>query len=221
MVAVSNDSHVKIVANLAILLTRIESLGENYCPPIQDLALDSLQKRLETAKKNMRRVRTAHQAYGLAFEARRVAYIELCGFKEQLLASFRASVNDISEMARVYSLFQKISMNVLRAADTSQEAVRVQKEYDAINEYFQQLIIVLENNSRYKAQVPEIDVAGLRQLYINLWDKNNAVKLSEIAFSTAKGIRDEFLYNPVTGILETINNVKEYIESDERLFAAM
>jgi len=221
MVAVSENSHVKIVANLAILLTRVESLGENYRPQIEDLALDSLQKRLETAKKNMRRVRTAHEAYGLAFEARRVAYIELCGFKEQLLASFRASVNNISEMAKVYALFQKISINVLKAADTSREAVKVQKEYDAINEYLQQLILVLEGNSRYRASAPEIDVAGLKQLYIKLWDKNNAVKLSEIALTTAQSIRDQFLYNPVTGVMETVNNVKEYIEGDEGFFATV
>jgi hypothetical protein len=102
----------------------------------------------------------------------------------------------------------------LKAADTSREAVKVQKEYDAINEYLQQLILVLEGNSRYRASAPEIDVAGLKQLYIKLWDKNNAVKLSEIALNTAQSIRDQFLYNPVTGVMETVNNVKEYIEGE-------
>src|SRR5690349_19653393 len=92
--AVSELSHQKNVAEVAVLITKAKSLGEKYAPSSDAFNLSSLTKQLETAKSRLNRVRVAEEKSVGAVESRK----ETLNALELLFSDSNVVVKDVASV---------------------------------------------------------------------------------------------------------------------------
>ena len=88
-----------------------------------------------------------------------------------------------------------------------------QLSYDSRLENLDKLIMLLESVPYYKPNEEDLKVESLKSLQTDLRAKNNDVVVASIQLSNARIARNELLYKPLTGLVDTAFDFKVYIKS--------
>lgn len=88
-----------------------------------------------------------------------------------------------------------------------------QKSFDNQIAFMGTLIELLSAQTGYNPNEPELKVAGLKALHLQMKDTNTAVVDAHTAVTNARIARDKVLYDPQTGMLTLVKDVKAYIKS--------
>jgi len=73
--------------------------------------------------------------------------------------------------------------------------------------------MLLESVPYYKPNEEDLKVESLKSLQADLRAKNNDVVVASIQLSNARIARNELLYKPLTGLVDTAFDFKVYIKS--------
>jgi propanediol dehydratase large subunit len=95
----------------------------------------------------------------------------------------------------------------VKTASTSQQS------YDKLIDHFAQLIATLTAEPKYIPNENELKVATLNTMLTDLRAKNTAVITATTALSNARIARDKTLYAETLGMVDTAQDVKQYVKS--------
>jgi hypothetical protein len=88
-----------------------------------------------------------------------------------------------------------------------------QMSYDSRLDNFDKLIKLLTSIPLYAPNEAELKVTGLTTTYTDLKTRNTAVVTAAAALSNARISRNDILYKPLTGLVDTAVDTKTYIKS--------
>ena len=88
-----------------------------------------------------------------------------------------------------------------------------QLSYDSRLDNFDKFITLLESIPEYKPNEEDLKVQSLKSLHTNMRALNNNAVTAGIRLSNARIARNEMMYKPLTGLVDTAYDIKIYIKS--------
>lgn len=229
MLAITETGHDKNVANLEDLISRCTGLGTAYNPSKASLKITALNTMFNNGKNALQSLKAAKTTFDNATNAREVAFLPLkklstrvvnaldvSGASKQTLAD-AVTVNHKIQGARAKSTKAKKVNDVAVENPTppaEQKQISVsQQSYDSLVDHFTKLIQVVSSEPLYTPNENELKATALNTTLTNLKAVNTAVINAETAYSNALLARNNTLYSPATGLVETALEVKKYVKS--------
>lgn len=226
MASTSETGHAKNVANYEKLIADITALGTVYNPSKANLKLTALNTQLTAAKAAIVAVNAAEPAYKNAVSARDAAFSTVSKLITRVNNALKASDTteqvDESAMTLVRKLQgrratpKKTEEQKKVAADAGKEIVEIsssQMSFDSRLDNFDKLIKLLTSVTAYAPNEADLKVTALTTVYNDLKAKNTAVITAETPLTNARISRNDVLYKPLTGVVDTTVDVKSYIKS--------
>lgn len=88
-----------------------------------------------------------------------------------------------------------------------------QQSYDRLIDHFANLIEVLQQNNTYSPNENDLKLTSLQTKLNHLQNKNTNLINAYTLYSNAMIERNQSLYNPLTGLVQTAKEVKQYVKS--------
>lgn len=85
--------------------------------------------------------------------------------------------------------------------------------YDERVDNFEKLIALLQTIPEYNPNEEELKIETLQALLSDLKAKNSEVIKTYLVLETARGLRNDVLYKPISGLIDISSDVKSYIKS--------
>lgn len=226
MASTSETGHAKNVANFEKLVVETTAFGATYNPSKAALKTAALTTQLTAAKAAITAVNSAEPAYKNAVSARDAAFAPLGKLITRINNALKASDTTVQVDESAMTLVRKLQGRRATAKKTDEEkktaaaegkeVVEIsssQMSYDSRLDNFDKLIKLLASVTAYAPNEADLKVTALTTLYNDLKAKNTAVLTAEMPLSTARIARNDVLYKPNTGIVDTSVDVKSYVKS--------
>jgi hypothetical protein len=226
MANTNKTGHAKNVANFENLITNVSGYGRAYNPSKESIKLSALNTLLASAKAVIGEVNTAESAYKNAVSAREVAFTPLSKFITRVINSLKSSDSSSQIDEKAMSLVRKLQGRraTPKLSDDEKKATEAegkevnqisssQMSYDSRLDNFDKLIKLLASEAGYSPNEADITIEALTSLYNDLSSKNTAVINATVPLNNARISRDQFLYTPITGVVDISVDVKMYIKS--------
>ena len=222
----SETGHAKNVANFESLISVITGFGSVYNPSRQSIVLPALSTLFQNAKNALSLVNSASGRNSIAVAARNDGFKPLSSLATRILNALRSSgsTKQINDAAQ--SLVRKIQgrratpklTEEEKAALTadgieSREISSSQMSFDNRLENLDKLIQLLSEVPQYAPNETDLQVTTLTNYYNKLKEANAAVLATENQISNARLSRNEILYKPDSGLVDTAAAVKMYVKS--------
>ena len=222
----SETGHAKNVANFESLISVITGFGSVYNPSRQSIVLPALSTLFQNAKNALSLVNSASGRNSIAVAARNDGFKPLSSLATRILNALRSSgsTKQINDAAQ--SLVRKIQgrratpklTEEEKAALTadgieSREISSSQMSFDNRLENLDKLIQLLSEVPQYAPNETDLQVSTLTNYYNKLKEANAAVLATENQISNARLSRNEILYKPDSGLVDTAAAVKMYVKS--------
>jgi hypothetical protein len=219
----TETGHAKNVAQFQELIAVISGYGAIYNPTKASIKLPALQTLAAAAQTNLVAVNTVLAPYQNAVAAREVAFAPLSKLATRILNAVRATDTTTQVDENVQTIVRKLKGQRATAKLTETEKAQLQSvpkevsssqmSYDNRLNNLDLLIKLLTSITLYTPNENELKVATLSTLYNDLKVKNTAVITSLTALSNARITRNDVLYKPNTGMVDTALDAKTYIKS--------
>jgi len=226
MASNSESGHTRNVTNFEDLISVVKSYGTVYNPSNELIKVEQLKTMAQNATNSLNLVNSALGSNSIAIAARNVAIAPLSKLSTRILNSIRSCkvVPQIIENAK--SLVRKIQgrratkkltveqKETLKAEGiVKKEVSSSQMSFDNRIESFDKLIQLLSGIPQYVPNEIELQVATLTNYNNTLKTLNNEARDVETELSNARIARNEILYTPETGLVDTATAAKMYIKS--------
>ncbi|WP_321347302.1 hypothetical protein [uncultured Draconibacterium sp.] len=222
----SETGHAVNVANFNELISFVTGYGEAYNPSNEAIALRTLQTVASNGAAALEAIYTAQGPYNNAVAAREVAFDPLSKLVTRVMNMLKVSgvseevynsVNTVARKIKGQRATPKTTApeNGGEGDETTEVKTRStsQMSYDSREENFAKFIQLLSAIPEYAPNEVELQVATLTTLSTNLQAKNSAVISAEVPLSNARIERNNVLYAPTTGLVETAGKVKTYVKA--------
>lgn len=222
----SETGHANMVANFDTLIAFVTGYGTAYNPSKASLKLTALQALAVSAKSAMATVNTTHTVYSNTTAAREVAFEPLGKLSTRIGNAVKATETTTQVDENVRTLVRKLQgkrasaklsdeeLQTLKANGKDVKQISAaQQSFDSKLETFDQLIKLLSGISLYVPNEADLKVTALTTLYNDLKTKNTAVTSATVQLSNARISRNDILYKPLAGLVDTAVDAKNYIKS--------
>lgn len=222
----SDISHAKNVTNFETLISAVTTFGETYNPSNERIKLPALQSLLAQATEALIALKNAQSAYSTAIDQRELAFKNIGSLFTRVSNALKASNSSVMSDETAKTIFRKLQGKRASAKLTDEEKAALQAEGKEVNqisvsqmgyndrvENFEKLISLLQSIPEYNPNEEDLKISTLQTLLNDLKAKNAEVTKTSIALETARGARNEVLYKPLTGVVDTASDVKNYIKS--------
>jgi len=222
----TETGHAKNVANFEKLITNISGFGRAYNPSRESIKTTALTAQLTTAKGAISAVNVADAAYKNATNAREVAFAPLSQLVTRANNALKSSASSTQVDESAMSLVRKLHGRRATPKKTDEEKEAAKAEGKEVNEIsssqmsfdsqldnFDKFIKILASEPAYSPNETELTVATLTTFYNELIIKNTAVINAFVPLNSARIMRDEVLYAPLTGLVDISVDVKTYVKS--------
>ncbi len=222
----SETGHAKNVANFESLISVITGFGSVYNPSRQSIVLAALSTLFQNAKNALSLVNSASGRNSIAIAARNEGFKPLSSLATRILNALRSSgsTRQINDAAQ--SLVRKIQGKRATPKLTEEEKAALtaegierreisssQMSFDNRLENLDKLIQLLSEVPQYAPNETDLQVTTLTNYYNKLKEANAAVLATENQISNARLSRNEILYKPDSGLVDTAAAVKMYVKS--------
>lgn len=222
----SETGHAKNVANFESLISVITGFGAVYNPSRQSIVIAALSSLLQNAKNALSLVNSTSGRNSIAIAARTDGFKPLSSLATRILnaLSSSGSTKQINDTAR--SLVRKIQGKraTPKLTDEQKAALKTegiekkeisssQMSFDNRLENLDKLIQLLSEVPQYAPNETDLQVSTLTNYYNNLKETNTAVLATENQISNARLSRNEILYKPDSGLVDTAAAAKMYVKS--------
>lgn len=226
MANTSEIGHAKNAANFDELTSFAMGHGTAYNPSKVSIKIPALQALSASAKGAISAVNAAEPAYKNAVAAREAAFTPLNKLITRVMNALKATDTTVAIDNSAKTLARKIQGARAKAKKTEEEkkvlaaegkeVVEIsssQMSYDSRLDNFDKLLMLLASITLYTPNEEDLKVTALTTLYNDLKAKNTAVLTATTPLSNARIVRNEILYKPDTGLVDTALAVKTYIKS--------
>jgi len=220
------SGHAKNVANFKRLITFIKGFGAVYNPSKQSITLNFLNPLLERASNAMNVVNSALSAYTITIAARKVAFNPLnklatriknflkgSDTTQQIDDAVKSLVNKIQGQRATPKLTAEQKEALKAKGENKEEISSSQMGFDNRLDSFDKLIKLLSGIPQYAPNEAELQLATLINYYNNLSTANNDAVSADYQLKKARMSRNDILYKPDTGLIDTASAAKSYIRS--------
>lgn len=222
-VSTSETGHAKNIANFQILISFAEGYGTAYNPSKESLKIVELKKLHQQAEEKLNATKAQKANFDNATNDRRSAFKDLKPLSTKIVNAFAVSGADALAISNAKAVNKKLQGSTAKKTETTsienqqsttnKQISTSQQSYDKQVDHFAMMIEVLKQNSSYAPNENELKVENLQNKLNDLKTKNTNLVTAYTNYSNAMIARNQALYDPLTGLLQTAKEVKQYIKS--------
>lgn len=219
--SVSETDHSKNVKNFETLMISCKGFGSVYNPSNEGLTIANLVLKHLESKKSVKQVKLAETPFNDIEGQRSIVFKPLKATATKVLNALRSSKVPSTVIDDAETINRKIQGK--RADNTVEEAVEgkeakaknsvSQQSFDMQLDHFEKLVALVDLEANYKPNETELKVATLNAYATQLDAINTSVKDAYTPYKNALDFRNDMLYAPQTGLIETAKAVKNYVKS--------
>lgn len=221
--SVSETGHSKNIANLQDLISFCTAYGDRYNPVKEELKISSLKRLYENALSKLNETQAKKTLFDNATNQRADAFRDLNPLATKVINALAVSEKNPLMLSNAKSYNKKLqgrtkSKTEAEKSEKETEApIRTvstsQQSYDSKINHFSNLIQVLEQSAAYNPNEEELKIRTLQEKLADIINKNTALINANTEYSNARLIRDQILYNNLTGLCQITKEVKQYVKS--------
>ena len=207
--------HAKNVSNFQLLISFCQNLGTVYNPSNPRLKINQLELLYALAFEKLNLLLSKKEEFNKHTINRRKAFEDLKPLATKITNAFAASGVDktaLENAKAVNKMIQGVILKVVSSVDANGICTS-QQSYDKKITHFETLINILEENPIYCPNENELKVTSLKAKLAYLQIHNINLSKSYIEYNDSLHQRNTVLYNPETGMLQTVKEVKQYVKS--------
>lgn len=222
----SDSGHSKNVSNFELLVTFCSGQGASYNPSKDSLTLTKLKDLLTQAMNAVKQSHDFKSSFNDCTNARATAHRDFKTFAAQIAGALAASGASDLLMADIKAILRKIkgrraTPKPIASAETTTEGNEPspktisasQLSYDNMIEHFSKILSLLSRQANYNPNEAELQLSALEARLSHMRSLNTEVAVAHTNWTTARFKRNNTLYDPLNGLVETALNVKEYMKS--------
>jgi hypothetical protein len=223
MASTSETGHAKNIANFQDLISFCQGYGASYNPTKESLKILQLQALYQLAQDKLNATKTQKTTFDTATNERRNSFANLKPLATKIINAFAVSGADTLAIADAKTVNKKLQGTTSKKSTTdetnpentpSKNSISTsQQSYDRLIDHFANLIQVVEQNTNYTPNETELQVATLQTKLAELQTKNTNLINAYTGYSNAMIERNQTLYNPLSGLVQTSKEVKQYVKS--------
>ena len=226
MASISDTSHAKNVTNLESLISAIITIGATYNPSKNSIKLPALQTLLTNANESLIALKAAESANSTAIDVRELAFKPTGSLFTKVSNALKASSSSVEADETAKTILRRLQGKRASAKLTDEEKTALAAEgkevnqisasqmgYDERVDNFEKLISLLQSIPDYNPNEEELKIETLQALLADLKAKNSEVMKTYFVLETARGVRNDLLYKPLSGVVDISADVKSYIQS--------
>lgn len=225
MKSISETGHAKNIANFEDLISFCEGYGAIYNPTKESLKIPQLKALYQIAQDKLTASKAQKTNFNNATNERRNAFKDLKPLSTKIVNAFAVSGADALAQNNLKSVNKKLqgstssakkdepSVNTATTPETAKTISTSQQSYDRLIDHFANVIQVLEQNPVYAPNENNLQVDSLKDKLLVLQAKNTNLINAYTSYSNAMIDRNQTLYNPLSGIIQTAKEVKQYVKS--------
>lgn len=225
MASTTETGHAKNVATFEDLISFCTGYGVTYNPSKATLKLPALATQNTGAIAALQAVKVAKTAFDNATNARELTFKPLKSRSTKIINALEATdaeqqtiddaktTNSKIQGKRAKAVVQPDAKALAAGAEPVKTASTSQQSYDKLIDHFAQLIETLTAETNYLPNEPDLQVSTLTALLTDLRAKNTDVINATTSLSNARIERDEALYATDSGLVDTAQDVKQYVKS--------
>jgi hypothetical protein len=205
------------VGHFRLLIEVVKVFGERYAPPNARLTLPALQQLADAANGGIAQVDRLMPDAIIAVGRRHEAFARLPSLSTRIGGLARVCDIKPAALAQIEELVRKIHgkrHHRVKPADGDGEGhfAASHRTFTDQIEHLMQLIELVEAQPGYLPSVADLTPPALRLYAGELASYNRMAFTAESALATVRRERNEVLYAPVTGMIDTALAVKEYVK---------
>ncbi|MEI7595941.1 MAG: hypothetical protein WCK02_09355 [Bacteroidota bacterium] len=222
----SEAGHAKTIAFFDEIISASIGYGTAYNPSKANIKVAAMQATSTNAKNALSAVNAAIPAYSNAVAAREIAFLPLTKLSTRILNALKATDTPQQVIDNAKTIVRKLQGSRAKPKKTDEQIESLaakgitvkeisasQLSFDNKLDNLDKLIKQLGAATLYIPNEGDLKVASLTALYNDLKLKNNAVLTTSTPLFNARFMRNELLYKPGTGIVDTALAAKTYIKS--------
>jgi hypothetical protein len=220
----SETGHAKNVANFEDLISFCTGYGPNYDPSKNAFKLVALNAQFSDAQISISKVTIAKNGFDIATGNRQTAFEPLRKLSTKIINALSATdaletvVKDAKTINRKLQGSRASKTNTTSTPTiTTEESAKTistsQQSYDRLMDSFNKLINLVSAEPLYAPNEAELKTANLSTTLAQLQTLNTEVIAKYTVYSNTRIDRDNLLYAPNTGLLDTAFDVKKYVKS--------
>jgi len=220
--SVSETGHAKNVANFQSLISFCSGFGAVYNPSKESLKIPQLQSLLQSAQDKINSTITQKTSFDNATNSRRNAFADLKPLSTKITNAFAVSGVEQLGISNMKSMNKKLQGTTSKKAsataedsqpDTGKTISTSQQSYDKMVEHFSSIIEILIQNPAYNPNENDLKVTSLQDKLSDMQTKNSELIDAYTQYSNAMLERNQVLYNPLSGLVQTSKEIKQYVKS--------
>jgi len=222
----SETGHAKNVANFNTLISVVGGYGGAYNPSKLSITPGALASMATTAQDITKQYNGILAQSKVAIAARKNAFQPLSKLSTRILNSLRACDTTEHIDRAVESLVHKIQGKRATPKKTEEEKAALQAEGTTVKEVssskmsfdnrldsFDQLIQLLSSVQQYAPNEEDLKLPTLINYYNGLKTVHSTAVSTETQLNNVRFLRNEMLYKPDGGLVDTAFAVKAYVKS--------
>lgn len=221
MASTSEVGNAKNVANFQDLIEFVTAYGVIYSPSKNSLKIAALNAQHAAAAASLNDVINKNTEYNNRVNERMIAFSDLKPLSTRLLNALEVTdaSNETIKDAKTFNrkMQGKKALSGQTPTDPNQPAPATisssQQSYDQLIQHLAGLNAILAAEPSYSPNESELRVSTIEAKIANLTAKNTAVANAYAAISNSRIERNQILYSPQEGLVETAAEVKKYVKS--------
>ncbi|WP_241154786.1 hypothetical protein [Amniculibacterium aquaticum] len=207
------------------MISFCEGYGATYNPTKESLKIPQLKALYQTAQDKLTASKAQKTNFDNATNERRNAFKDLKPLSTKIVNAFAVSGADTLAQNNLKFVNKKLqgstssakkeepTENTTTTPETAKTISTSQQSYDRLIDHFANVIQVLEQNTVYAPNENDLQVDSLKDKLLELQTKNTNLINAYTLYSNAMIERNQTLYNPLSGIVQTAKEVKQYVKS--------
>jgi hypothetical protein len=216
MRSTSETGHAKNVANFETMIAFCIGYGITYNPTNNNLLIINLQQKFDKASQKLQIVKETKEPFDSVTGSRQLLFQPLKPLTTRLINSLIVQGAPLTVVKDARTIVRKITGKraVIKNGKPEDNTISVsQQSYDRLADSFEQLIVLAQTETSYNPNEEDLKIAAMQAYQTSLGSINTQVRNAMVPYSNAIIARDEELYNPKTGLVETAMDVKKYVKS--------
>jgi hypothetical protein len=219
MSSTSETGHAKNVANFQTIITYVTGYGATYNPTNPNIQLPQLQLKHTAANTAVNDVNAEVASQTNLINLRQMKFDPLSKLATRIINALDASgvapqvVADARTLVNALTGKRKSPKPDPADPNAPATASASHMSFDMRLDNFNKLIELLSTQPLYAPNETELRTTSLTTLYDTMLNANNDVKVADTKTSNARILRNEELYHPETGLVNTALDVKKYIKA--------
>jgi hypothetical protein len=209
------------VGHFRLLIDVVGGFGSRYNPTRPELTVASLVTQLGKVRTSIETVDTLLPSYALAEGLRHDEFVKIPPLAVRVQAIAVSSDLPKSILTRIKEVVRKIEGRRATqvtpppndgSGDERRHISVSQVSFNEQIEHFQQLISLVASQPTYNPSETALQVASLESQLTLLNETNDTAMVAIVPLTAAREARNELLYAPHTGMMDTALAVKEYVK---------